>query len=65
MPKTNEEMLTPRQAAQLRHVSLTYIYYELWANRVPGAIKIGKKWRLPREVVIEKAQRVQELDSAR
>lgn len=51
-----ESMVTPRQAAQMRRVSLSYIYYELWANRIPGAIKAGKEWRIPRDVIEEKAR---------
>ena len=54
MNGTNGMTLTPRQAAQMRRVSLSYIYYELWADRIPGAHKVGKQWRIPREAVENK-----------
>lgn len=54
MAESNEPTLTPRQAAQMRGVSLSYVYCELWANRIPGATKQGKQWRIPREAVEQK-----------
>jgi hypothetical protein len=43
----NQPTLTPRQFAQRRGTSLYFVYHELWANRLPGARKVGKSWRIP------------------
>lgn len=56
MQNKKQEMVTPRQAAQLRQVSLSYIYYELWANRIPGALKTGKNWLIPRDAIEKKTR---------
>lgn len=56
MSGKKQELVTPRQAAQMRYVSLSYIYYELWANRIPGAVKTGKKWFIPREEIEKKSR---------
>lgn len=47
MAKHESDVLTPRQMAQRRGISLSYVYHELWANRIPGARKVGKVWRIP------------------
>lgn len=39
--------ISPRELAKQRQVSLDYIYRELWAGKVPGAMKAGKVWRIP------------------
>lgn len=39
--------VTVRQAACCRGVSLKAIYDLLWADRLPGAKKVGKQWQIP------------------
>lgn len=46
MPE-REEMLSPKEVAKLSSITLDLIYRELWAGRIPGARKIGKRWMIP------------------
>ncbi len=52
--KSTQQMLTPRQFAQKRGTSLYFVYHELWANRLPGARKVGKSWRIPLATLVER-----------
>lgn len=38
---------TVSEHARLRGVTLTYVYSQLRAGRIPGAKKVGRTWRLP------------------
>lgn len=51
------ETLSPREAAQRLGTSLYFIYHELWASRIPGAVKVGKAWRIPIESVRSHSKR--------
>lgn len=51
MAKNTERTLSPREVAQHRGVSLTYVYYQLWTGRIPGARKVGKSWVIPVDAV--------------
>jgi hypothetical protein len=51
MVATSERTLSPKEVAQQRGVSLAYVYCQLWANRIPGARKIGKTWVIPMESI--------------
>jgi len=50
-----EQTLSVRQAAIERRCSLKWIRDLLYAERLAGAQKIGKEWRIPREA-LEKLQ---------
>jgi excisionase family DNA binding protein len=54
MRKAANETLTPKQVAQQRGVTLSYIYHELWANRLPGARKVGRAWLIPVSAIHER-----------
>jgi excisionase family DNA binding protein len=54
--KRTATILSPRQVAQMWGTSLTWVYVELWAGRIPGAQKVGRKWRIPRSAMREPTQ---------
>ncbi len=56
MAKRKNRMLSPREAAQRLGTSLYFVYHELWANRLPGARKVGKVWRIPAEGVEDRVK---------
>lgn len=41
------ETITVAEHARLRGVTLTHVYNELSAGRIPGARKVGRIWRIP------------------
>jgi excisionase family DNA binding protein len=45
------ENLTPCQAARQMGCTLDWIYRELRAGRFRGAVKSGKHWKIPVQVV--------------
>lgn len=53
------EMLSVRQVAIERGVSLKWIRDLLYAQRLPGARKVGREWRIPRPALekLEKPNR--------
>lgn len=61
--KDKEATLTPGQVAQRLGVSLPFVYYQLWAGKLPGQ-KVGKSWRIPLSVV-EQYERQRETWNAR
>ncbi len=46
------DWLTPEELADLMRVHRQTIYRELRAGRLPGAIKIGRQWRISREAMV-------------
>lgn len=46
------EALTPEQAAELLAVSVSTVYRELRAGRLPG-LKVGQQWRLSRSTLMD------------
>jgi hypothetical protein len=54
MRKLTNETMTPKQVAQQRGVTLTCVYHELWANRLPGARKVGRSWMIPVSVITKR-----------
>lgn len=50
MDTNSERTLSPKELARQRGVSLTYVYCQLWADRIPGARKVGKTWVIPVKV---------------
>lgn len=47
-----QDMMTVRQAAQELGVMLNHAYALVYGGRLPGAQKIGRMWRIPREAVL-------------
>lgn len=45
------QLLSVREAAVLKGCTLTYIRQLLWAERLPGAYKEGKVWKIPRVAI--------------
>lgn len=50
------EELTVQQTALRLGVTLKYIRDLLYEQRLPGAYKIGRQWRIPAKVVAEQAK---------
>jgi hypothetical protein len=50
------EVVSPRQAAQMLGTTLTFIYSELWSGRFPGARMIAKHWEIPAQSVRKRAE---------
>ena len=50
------EQLSPRDFARERKLTLAYVYSCLWAGRIPGARKKGKRWMIPRQALEGKAK---------
>ncbi len=50
------ENLTPSQAARQMGTTLDWVYRELRAGRMRGAVKSGKQWKIPAQVVKERAK---------
>ncbi len=48
---TPYEQLSPRDFARERNLTLGYVYSRLWAGRIPGARKRGKRWVIPRQAL--------------
>lgn len=55
-PKTYDT-LSPSAAARFLGTTLNFIYQELWANRFPGALKVGKNWRIPVVAIEDRRKR--------
>jgi hypothetical protein len=49
--KGTKNMLVAKEVARLLGSRLAYIYSEIWANKIPGAQKVGKIWFIPAEAV--------------
>jgi excisionase family DNA binding protein len=47
------EVLTPEQVAEFLSVSVSTVYRELRAGRLPG-IKVGQQWRTARSVLLDR-----------
>lgn len=56
MKKAASETMTPKQVAQRLGVTLSYVYHELWADRLPGARKVGKAWLIPATAIKERKE---------
>lgn len=50
---TRPEILTPEQVADLLSVSVSTVYRELRAGRLPG-LKVGQQWRISRSVLMDR-----------
>jgi hypothetical protein len=44
-------------AARTMGITLTYLFHELWAGRIPGAFKEDGKWRIPRQAIEARLKR--------
>jgi hypothetical protein len=52
---TKPKMLSVRQFAIARGVSLGWVRALLYAERIPGAKKLGREWRIPRSSLTPQA----------
>jgi excisionase family DNA binding protein len=53
LDQDNDIWLTPEELADLLRVHRQTIYRELRADRLPGVIKIGNQWRIPRNAALK------------
>lgn len=51
-PMDAPEVLTPEQAAEFLSVSVSTVYRELRAGRLPG-LKVGQQWRIGRAALLD------------
>jgi len=49
--------LSVREAAVALHSTTKWVYDLLYAGRLPGAVKSGRIWRIPREAIRERTAR--------
>jgi hypothetical protein len=49
--------LSPKEVARQKGVTLQFVYCQLWADRIPGARKIGKTWVIPVEAIQKQGER--------
>ena len=49
----NPRMVSVREAAVLRGYTTKYIRDLLYAEKLPGAVKVGRCWRVPRCSVLK------------
>lgn len=52
--RTDDQMLTVVQVAQSKKWCLRWVYDQLRAGRIPGALKVGREWRIPRSFLRER-----------
>ena len=50
---TSQDWISPEELADLLHVHRQTIYRELRAGNLPGVLKIGKQWRIPKQAALE------------
>jgi excisionase family DNA binding protein len=50
-------LLSPREAARRLGITLQFVYMELWANRIPGARRLGRHWQIPERAIEERLNR--------
>jgi excisionase family DNA binding protein len=51
--QSNDTWLTPEELADLLRVHRQTIYRELRAGNLPGVIKIGNQWRIPKNAALK------------
>jgi excisionase family DNA binding protein len=51
--QSNDVWLTPEELADLLRVHRQTIYRELRAGHLPGVIKIGNQWRIPKNAALK------------
>jgi excisionase family DNA binding protein len=55
--KRRDDLLTPKEAAQRLGITLQFVYMELWANRIPGAHRSGRRWQIPEKTIEQRLSR--------
>lgn len=58
---TASNTLSVKEAAQEMGCTITYIFQLLWAGRLEGATKQGKRWCIPVSAIEERLARRQAL----
>lgn len=53
---TPHQQLSPRDFARERNLTLGYVYSRLWAGRIPGARKKGKRWVIPPQALKDRGK---------
>jgi excisionase family DNA binding protein len=51
--QSNDVWLTPEEWADLLRVHRQTVYRELRAGNLPGVIKIGNQWRIPKNAALK------------
>jgi excisionase family DNA binding protein len=51
--QSNDVWLTPEELADLLRVHRQTVYRELRAGNLPGVIKIGNQWRIPKNAALK------------
>jgi hypothetical protein len=57
MSQRKSAIYSTSDAARAMGITLTYLFHELWAGRIPGAHKQDGKWQIPRQAVEERRDR--------